>query len=119
MAAPSSPPRDPTYPSSPPRDPTEQPIWSPDTPEYIPQYTCRYIDEQDVREVGEAQIETDDKGLQEAHGMQIDTDEKVEQYAADPPTAHQSSKASASNAYKQIAYGSGSVAPFARHKTGN
>lgn len=41
----------PTTSSSPARDPASQALWSPDTPEYVPRFTCKYDDEQAEEEV--------------------------------------------------------------------
>lgn len=56
-AEPSSPqpPALPAASSSPARETASQAIWSPDTPEYIPQYTCRYDDGDDGQLGSEAQ----------------------------------------------------------------
>lgn len=56
-AEPSSPqpPALPAAASSPATDTASQAIWSPDTPEYIPQFTCKYDDDEDGQHGSEAQ----------------------------------------------------------------
>lgn len=90
-------------PSSPPRDPNSQAIWSPDTPEYTPQYTCQYSEEEAGQEVGEMQLES--------------REEEKTAASAPAPSNLQSRPASGSTAHVQAAYGIGSVAPFALHRT--
>ena len=93
-------------PSSPPRDPNSQAIWSPDTPEYTPQYTCQYSEEEAGQEVGEMQLDSGEEG------------EDRNAASAPAPSNLQSSPASGSTAHVQAAYGSGSVTPFALHRSG-
>jgi hypothetical protein len=103
-AAPSSPPRDPNSQATP-RDPNSQAIWSPDTPEYTPQYTCQYSEEEAGQEVGEMQLDSGEEG------------EDRDAASAPAPSNLQSRPASGPTAHVQAAYGSGSVAPFALHRT--
>lgn len=103
--APPEPVSTPAAPSSPPRDPNSQAVWSPDTPEYTPQYTCQYSEEEAGQEVGEMQLESGEEG------------EERDAASAPVPSNLQSRSASGPTAYVQTAYGSGSVAPFALHRT--
>ncbi|DBA75853.1 hypothetical protein WJX77_003010 [Trebouxia sp. C0004] len=103
--APSEPASASAAPSSPPRDPNSQAIWSPDTPEHTPQYTCQYSKEEAGQEAGEMQLDSDEKGEDKGAA------------SAPAPSHLQSRPASGLTAHVQAAYGSGSVAPFALHRT--
>ena len=91
--------------AAPSRDPNSEAIWSPDTPEYIPQYTCQYGDEEAEQEAGEMQLDSNEEGEELS----------TTQASASKP---QHRPGDTSSAYKQAAYGSGSVAPFAQRRTG-
>jgi len=101
--APSEPVSTSAAPSSPPRDPNSQAIWSPDTPEYTPH---QYSEEEAGQEVGEMQLDSGEEG------------EDRNAASAPAPSNLQSSPASGSTAHVQAAYGSGSVTPFALHRSG-
>ncbi|KAA6424994.1 MAG: hypothetical protein FRX49_05168 [Trebouxia sp. A1-2] len=103
--APSEPVSTSAAPSSPPTDPNSQPLWSPDTPEYSPQYTCQYSEEEAGQDVGEMQLDSGEEG------------EDRNAASAPAPKKLQSRPASGLTAHVQAAYGSGSVAPFALHRT--
>lgn len=103
--APSEPVSTPAAPPSPPRDPNSQAIWSPDTPEYSPQYTC-HSEEEAGQEVDEMQLDSGEEG------------EDRDAASAPAPSNLQSSPASGSTAHVQAAYGSGSITPFALHRSG-
>ena len=105
--APSSPPQSaaialPAVPSSPLGDPSSQAIWSPDTPDYIPQYTCQY----------------DTEAGQKADEIQSDKQGEEPAPEAASPLPASKKNVDGSMAHKQATYGSSSVAPFAQHRPG-
>lgn len=102
--APSEPVSTPAAPSSPPRDPNSQAIWSPDTPEYSPEYTCRYSEEEAGQEVDEMQLDSGEEG------------EDRDAASAPAPSNLQRKPARGLTAHVQAAYGSESIAPFALHR---
>lgn len=92
-----------TVPHAPLRDIHTEAVWSPDTPEYIPQFTCQYAD-------------ADEQPGQSQHDSKADqaAEEDLES-AAVKPAAKDATLPKASGA---LGYGSSSVAPFAFRQTG-
>ena len=92
-----------TIPGPPPRDIKTDALWSPDTPEYIPQYTCQ-LEEPD-NEAGQAASEPN-------------TDQAMENDTVYADAGVGASDALLSGSRGTLGYGSSSVAPFAFRRTG-
>ena len=92
-----------TIPGPPPRDIKTDALWSPDTPEYIPQYTCK-VEESD-HETGQEPPESN-------------ADQAMKDETAYADAGVGASDAVLSGSRATLGYGSSSVAPFAFRRTG-
>ena len=92
--------------SSPASVSASQALWSPGTPEYIPQYTCQYSDDEAEQAAAEMQPEAGEAPVA-----------KVLRAADDRQPASLDTSGGAA-AQKPTAYGSISFAPFAGHRSG-
>ena len=86
--------------SSPAKDSASQALWSPDTPEYVPQFTCYYEDVQAEQKAGELQSKPDQAAM-----SSINENKTIESLGVTKAPAP-----------KPTGYGSSSFAPLAgRH----
>lgn len=88
-----------TIPHAPLRDIHTEALWSPVTPEYIPQFTCQYADADE--QLGQSQY-----------------DSKADQAAEEGFKSAAAKDAALPEATGALGYGSSSVAPFAFRQTG-
>ena len=87
------------------RDPATQPLWSPDTPEYTPQYTCQC----------QSNDEDDAEDLQGSSSNQMKPGGSAPQASVSDALVKD---ASAVGSRGKQGYGSSSMAPFAFKRTG-
>ena len=90
-------------PGPPPRDHTTDALWSPDTPEYIPEYTCQCTDSD--TETGQAAPDSK-------------ADQALEDDVAYADAGVGASDSGLTGVRGTLGYGSSSVAPFAFRRTG-